>query len=378
MIEKEKDLRALLAILPAHVMSVCQTLHRHGYEAFIVGGALRNYFLGKAIGEIDLATNARPDQVMTIFKRVKATGVRYGTVTVFFEGKTGAYHDGVEVTTYRSESVYSDSRHPDSIQFETTIEADLKRRDFTMNALAFDPVSLREVDLFGGRRDIQLRVLRCVGKPELRFQEDSLRLFRACRFQAEYPLKLDAPMVAAGRRVSQSVLFPSAERIYVELKKLMSGSFPEKGWRALKKMGVLRRLDSMLDSQAEELFDGLSSYQDVSLRWAFILQHTDAGQFLRRNRFSKKEGAWIARLIRFNLDIEHARLSVKDLAVSGKDLMALGLSGRQIGKVQRMLLDALRRGGVLNDKASLLSHFKLAYNRVDEIDMIDEEGLTGG
>ena len=199
---------------------LCRRLQDAGHQAYVAGGWVRDRLLERASGDLDLATSARPDQVMAIFDRVHPTGLKHGTVTVVVEDAP------VEVTTYRAESLYSDGRRPDQVEFLDSIEDDLKRRDFTMNAIAWDPLSGRYVDPFDGMADLQTKTLRCVGKPKDRFTEDGLRLLRAMRFAATHFLMpapgLEAAMTACAARLDQiaierverefSLLFERAER----------------------------------------------------------------------------------------------------------------------------------------------------------------------
>ena len=160
-------------------------LEQHGYSAYLVGGAVRDMLMGKTPSDWDVTTNAAPEQVMQIFHKVIPTGIAHGTVTVHF------MKNEIEVTTFRTESGYSDGRHPDHIEYAATIQDDLSRRDFTMNAIAVNLADGTVVDPFGGQNDIRHGIIRTVGKPSERFMEDGLRPIRAIRFAAQLKFSIE-------------------------------------------------------------------------------------------------------------------------------------------------------------------------------------------
>ena len=161
--------------IPVPAEEIINKLNEHGYEAYVVGGCVRDMLLGREPGDWDITTSALPGQVKEVFRRTVDTGIQHGTVTVMM-GK-----EGYEVTTYRIDGEYSDGRHPNSVEFTPDLVEDLKRRDFTINAMAYnDQVGL--VDKFGGLDDIEKKLVRCVGNPDKRFNEDALRILRALRF----------------------------------------------------------------------------------------------------------------------------------------------------------------------------------------------------
>ena len=164
--------------IPASAAEIIDKLNKHGYEAYIVGGCVRDMLLGREPGDWDITTSALPYQVKKVFRRTVDTGIQHGTVTVLM-GKAG-----YEVTTYRIDGEYLDGRHPDSVSFTPDLREDLKRRDFTINAMAYNS---REgiVDAFGGREDLKAGIIRCVGNAQDRFLEDALRILRAIRFSAQ-------------------------------------------------------------------------------------------------------------------------------------------------------------------------------------------------
>lgn len=189
-----------------------------GYEAYLVGGCVRDALRGEEPKDYDIASSATPDEVKTLFAglRVIGTGLRHGTVTLLYGGFP------FEITTFRIESDYSDSRHPDAVSFTRSLADDLSRRDFTINAMAYDRRT-GLVDPYGGREDLASGILRCVGDPERRFSEDALRILRALRFSAQIGLRLEEKTEKAAVTLSSSLLRVSAERAAVELKKLFCG-----------------------------------------------------------------------------------------------------------------------------------------------------------
>ena len=168
--------------LPDDVKQIIETLEQHGYEGYAVGGCVRDSILGRIPNDWDITTSATPQQVKKLFPRTVDTGIQHGTVTVLM-GK-----EGYEVTTYRVDGEYEDARHPKEVTFTANLEEDLRRRDFTINAMAYND-SEGLVDVFGGRADIEQKVIRCVGNAEERFGEDALRIMRAVRFSAQLGLR---------------------------------------------------------------------------------------------------------------------------------------------------------------------------------------------
>src|SRR5262245_3096140 len=166
------------APIPREVLHVVERLSLRGFRAFLVGGCVRDLLLGKTPKDWDVATSAKPEQVQTSFSRVIPTGIQHGTVTVMSQGHP------VEVTTFRIEGAYVDGRRPESVEFRTVVTEDLSRRDFTINAIAFDPTKSELVDPFLGQEDLTQGIIRCVGDPLARFSEDGLRPLRAIRFSA--------------------------------------------------------------------------------------------------------------------------------------------------------------------------------------------------
>lgn len=206
--------------VPRGAEYIMETLKAAGFEAFAVGGCVRDSILGREPQDWDITTSARPEQVKALFPRTIDTGLQHGTVTVMQN------REGFEVTTYRIDGEYEDSRHPKEVVFTPNLEEDLKRRDFTINAMAYN----RErglVDLFGGMEDIKAGVIRCVGEPEERFGEDALRMLRAVRFSAQLGYTIDETTGEGIRKLAGTLAHISAERIQAELVKMMLSPHPD-------------------------------------------------------------------------------------------------------------------------------------------------------
>lgn len=204
--------------IPTHAATVLEHLENHGFEAYVVGGCVRDSLMGRTPKDWDVCTNALPEEVLRVFRKfhVIKTGLKHGTVTVMVN------HQPVEVTTFRIDGAYTDNRHPDSVNFVSRVEEDLARRDFTINAMAYNP-RRGLVDAFGGREDLAARTIRCVGEPDERFHEDGLRILRALRFAARYDFNIETETAHSIRRNRHLLSNVSAERIFSELKGILVG-----------------------------------------------------------------------------------------------------------------------------------------------------------
>lgn len=222
-------------ILPQKLVKFGKIFTENGFESFLVGGAVRDVFLGINADDWDVATNAPPEQVMSLFKFVVPTGIAHGTVTVHFE-KTE-----IEVTTFRTDGKYSDGRHPDKVEYASTIEQDLSRRDFTINAIAVDLVSGSVIDPFGGKKDIKKKIIRCVGNPHERFLEDGLRPIRALRFASKLNFKIEEETFAQILKddVKEKIKSISIERFRDEFEKILKTEKPSIGLKLMEQTGVL-------------------------------------------------------------------------------------------------------------------------------------------
>ena len=240
-----------LAVVPPAVLDLCNRLRSKGKRAWIVGGCVRDVLLGRVASDWDVATDARPDDLLRVFPRAIPTGIEHGTVTVVRDG----HH--YEVTTLRGEGTYTDGRRPDWVDFVDDIAADLARRDFTVNAMAVDPLDGKLIDPHGGRTDLARKVLRAVGDPRERFAEDGLRVLRAARFVATLEMTLDleteraiAPTLGTYRKVA-------AERVRDEWLKTMKARKPSLAFDLMERTGIL-------GVSCPELVEGVGMQQN---RW---------------------------------------------------------------------------------------------------------------
>lgn len=257
--------------LPSAVLTVLQTLHSHGYLAYLVGGAPRDLLLGRQPQDWDLTTDARPEQVRAVFARTIPLGENFGTVQVIVGDEQ------FEVTTFRREGDYSDGRHPDWVAFTPSIRDDLGRRDFTINALALDPIGVELVDPYGGVRDLKRRIVRAVGEPGQRFAEDPLRMLRFYRLQSTLGFRGETQTeqgIEAG-----AITQVSGERIRDELTKTLVAPAPELGLAGLLRCGLLTMImPEFMPVQAADptLFRHIVATvkaikPEAELRWAALL-----------------------------------------------------------------------------------------------------------
>ncbi len=207
--------------MPQNANRIITTLEDAGFEAYIVGGCVRDSILGRTPGDWDITTSATPEQVKGLFRRTIDTGIQHGTVTVMFGT------EGYEVTTYRLDGKYSDHRRPDKVEFTASLEEDLKRRDFTINAMAYSH-NKGLIDLFGGQEDLDNKLIKAVGDAQTRFDEDALRILRAIRFAGQLDCTIERDTKAAMVAKAYTLEKISAERIRVELDKLLVSAHPEK------------------------------------------------------------------------------------------------------------------------------------------------------
>ncbi len=207
--------------IPEKVKMIITQLNANGYEAYAVGGCVRDALLGREPKDWDITTSAKPDQIKEIFHRTIDTGIQHGTVTVMLD------KEGFEVTTYRIDGKYEDSRHPESVEFTPDLLEDLKRRDFTINAMAYNEEE-GIIDAFEGVRDLERGVIRCVGNPMERFAEDALRMLRAIRFSGQLGFTIEENTRNAIEEKADTIGKISAERIREEIDKLLVSPYPEK------------------------------------------------------------------------------------------------------------------------------------------------------
>ncbi len=206
--------------IPEKAKFIIETIAKAGFEAYVVGGCVRDSILGRKPEDWDITTSAKPYQVKALFPRTIDTGIQHGTVTVMLD------KEGFEVTTYRIDGKYEDSRHPKEVTFTPNLTEDLKRRDFTINAMAYNEQT-GLIDIFGGMQDIEKKVIRCVGDAKERFTEDALRIMRAIRFSAQLGYTIEEKTAEAIRELAPNLQNISAERIQVELVKLLVSPHPD-------------------------------------------------------------------------------------------------------------------------------------------------------
>lgn len=407
--ERESD--ALLKIsLPKEVKHIIDILTQNGYEAYAVGGCVRDSILGRVPGDWDITTSALPQQVKALFRRTIDTGIQHGTVTIML-GK-----NGYEVTTYRIDGKYEDSRHPESVEFTPNLEEDLKRRDFTINAMAYNDEN-GIVDIFGGIDDIRNRIIRCVGNAHDRFTEDALRILRAVRFSAQLGFEIEKATKDAARELAPTLVKISRERIHTELNKLLLSDNPDY-FSVVYELGVMKVIISELEGVNSGDIDRLRvlikrTKPCLPERYAALLSVIGKDKTRAVLKGLKLDNATISmavklveylgitpaltepqmrhyinevgkedaiRVIDFNLsfadDSMHEEYtdmrklcahvlergdctSLKELDVTGKDLVDAGFeAGKQLGELLNSLLTEVLDNPSLNDRNYLLGRAK--------------------
>ena len=380
--------------LPQAVLYILDTYARHGHEAFVVGGPVRDALLGGVPKDYDLTTDATPEQTMAIFSqhRVVETGIAHGTVTLVLDATP------YEITTYRIDGAYVDHRHPEGVTFTRSLQEDLARRDFTVNAMAYHPAR-GVVDPFGGRADLAAGVLRAVGEPRRRFTEDALRILRGVRFASVLGFMPEADTARAMRSLSHLLVSVSVERGLVELRKLLCGraadavlasygdvlaaAIPELTYTDLPPLPPSLDADgrlvaliarSHLDrSSARALLErlhtdrALRTLADAVLSVLDCPRATDADLLALARRIGY-EHARIASIVGDFVDgtvtdaaarlsaLEAAAIpvSVGDLAVGGREVVAMGVRGERVGQLLQTLLTLVMEGRCPNEREVLL------------------------
>lgn len=264
--------------IPSHVEIIIGTLENAGFEAYAVGGCVRDTILGRVPEDWDITTSARPEQIKALFRRTVDTGIKHGTVTVML-GKCG-----YEVTTYRIDGEYEDGRHPKDVTFTASLREDLKRRDFTINAMAYSPAA-GIIDEFQGMEDLSAGIIRCVGSPRERFTEDGLRILRAVRFSAQLGFSIEEETRKAIGEMAGRLELISRERIQSELDKLLCSPHPEY-FRQVYELGIteviMPEFDKAMETPQKNKYHNLSVGEhtlrtlenvraDHVLRWTMLL-----------------------------------------------------------------------------------------------------------
>jgi len=397
--------------IPEEAAWILQVLHTHGYEAYVVGGCVRDVLLGRTPGDWDITTSALPQEVKALFPHTVDTGIQHGTVMVLRNGC------GYEVTTYRIDGAYEDGRHPKNVTFTRSLEEDLKRRDFTINALAWGEDGL--IDLFHGVDDLARGVIRCVGNPDLRFGEDALRIMRAVRFSAQLGFQIEEETGQMIRRHAPRLGDISMERIRTEWEKtLLSGHptyvdlyrdygiapfivnpgyekcFSGESDELLTELHIRRRLPGSELSGDDNLYRGL-----MIAAFLWNLSDEEADQALRYLKYDNRTRRMVVRILRYReepvttdrvkikqsmnrmgQEIWKALLILKDargneencraaeavtrdilesgepwtigqLAVNGSDLMKAGIpAGKKLGEILEKILQKVMQSPTLNEK----------------------------
>ncbi len=292
------------AAVPRAVREVCAALQADGHGAWVVGGCVRDHLLGRAVSDWDLCTSATPRRVMKLFRRTVPTGIEHGTVTVFHDGEQ------CEVTTLRGDGAYTDGRRPDTVAFIADLGEDLARRDFTVNAIAYDPIAETLSDPHGGLGDLRLGLLRAVGDPRTRFREDGLRVLRGARFTAALGFDLEAATEAAIPEALDVFGKVSAERVREEWIKALKAHAPSRAFRVMARTGSLAVTLPALDrvaSDAEAWERAMAALDTCPLpftsRLGALLHGVDVkvlDGWFRAGKFSNDERATVLRLVRFH------------------------------------------------------------------------------
>jgi tRNA nucleotidyltransferase (CCA-adding enzyme) len=397
--------------IPSPVISVVQRLQEAGYATYLVGGCVRDMLLGRSPKDYDVATAATPEQVQACFNKVIPTGIQHGTVTVIQED----HH--VEVTTFRVDGVYTDGRRPEGVVFMTDIKEDLARRDFTINAIAFDPLGSVLIDPFGGQEDLRAGIIRAVGNPLERFAEDGLRCLRAVRFAAVLGFSIDPPTWEAIQRCLEIFKKVAQERVREELIKLLMADYAPVGLIDLANSGLLEVIiPELWKSSVKYISEDLGrAPKSLLVRVSLVIHHlniSDAETVLRRLTFPIKEIVPILRIVKLdvpsfdenddhsvrcwlsslgenlamdaisyksaytglNLDrfrdrvgkILAARpaLHIKDLALDGNDVVSIlkVKPGKIVGEATRHLMDVVLKFPEMNSKPSLKDELVAWYS----------------
>ena len=231
-----------------HALHVVRELRRHGFQSYLAGGCVRDMLLGSEPTDYDVTTDATPNEVMRIFPETYAVGAQFGVVLVPVpkdgrEFEPAALPHPIEVATFRSDGIYSDGRHPDQVQYSKSPEEDVRRRDFTINGLLMDPLDNdRVLDFVGGRADLSAGIIRAIGDPERRFQEDKLRMLRAVRFATRFGYAIDPPTFAAIQKLAPMIHQVSRERVRDELTKMLTEGHARQAFELLDQSGLLKEV----------------------------------------------------------------------------------------------------------------------------------------
>ena len=376
--------------IPTKIEYVIDTLLQNGFEAYIVGGCVRDMLLRKEPHDFDVTTSATPEEVIPLFEKTVPTGIKHGTVTVLLDG------EAVEVTTFRTEGKYQDHRHPENVRFVKSLMEDLARRDFTVNAMAYNE-KMGLCDYFGGKEDLENRILRAVGNPLKRFSEDALRILRLYRFSATLGFKIYTETEDAALLLSHTLEKISGERIATELKKATSGE-NIKAFEPLIKSGALSFL-GIINTPDFEVIKHCRKSERLSFFLLFYLSNSDIQKAVEILKLSNKEKAYFSKIKllcdskipeskedikwllsktgkeyfndylvylsaisrdtdkikRYYEEIERNNepYLISHLALGGEDLISLGLSGEKIGEALEYLISEVIKNPQKNNEKDL-------------------------
>ena len=382
---------------PPEVVEIAKILDKHGKKAYAVGGCVRDSLMGREPNDWDMTTDASPEEMLSIFGEAGLhtipTGLKHGTVTVMIDKKP------YECTTFRIDGDYIDSRRPDKVTFTKNLADDLCRRDFTVNAMAADPLSVGDavVDLYGGRNDIENKIIRCVGNSELRFTEDALRIIRAVRFASVLGFEIDRETAAAAEKLGSRLEFISAERKSVELEKILLSSGADRGIRLLCELGLAKHvhekiklpkhkiasLPHSLPCRLASLFLGESDLSLSSMKLSNSLAQgtktlADNELYNKCATFFGEDGAANARYLLakygalaecaaiLRSDVAFAKIiaderekcpcvSISQLDLNGHDLISLGIEQKKLSAIFDRLLIETIKAPEINKKEPLLA-----------------------
>ena len=357
--------------MPYEAEWIIEKIRSHGFEAFAVGGCVRDTLLGRKPGDWDITTSAKPEEVKQIFGKTVDTGLQHGTVTIIKNRK------GYEVTTYRIDGEYHDGRHPDSVEFTSNLKEDLKRRDFTINAMAYSHET-GIVDEFGGMEDLKNGVIRCVGLAHDRFTEDALRILSAIRFAAQLGFSIEKETYRAIGEIAPNLKKVSKERIQTEFTKLLLSDYPEKAVMA-DETGIspyvaegfgeafaaerewMTRSGACGAYDVEEL---KSLPAETSVRWAGFLRHLPSGRVKQVLKELNGEKTEEIRRLKKEITDDGDCVSLKGLAVGGADLLEAGMpQGKEFGAILAWMLSLVLEDPALNRKEILMEKLRERRDR---------------
>lgn len=315
--------------LPQQVSYIIGELEKHGFEAYAVGGCVRDSILGRIPDDWDITTSAKPEQVKEIFRKTIDTGIEHGTVTVMIE------KEGYEVTTYRIDGEYEDSRHPKEVVFTSNLVEDLKRRDFTINAMAYSEKS-GLVDVFDGIGDINRKMIRCVGKAKERFSEDALRILRAVRFAAQLKFQIEEETKEAIEDLAVNLQNISAERIQTELVKLLVSAEPER-IREAYELGITKVILPEFDTMMTCTQENIHHMYTVGEHTVQALKQVENSKILRLAILFHDMGKTETKTVDEQGVAHFYGHAVKSAQMSEQILRRLKFDNDTIGKVKKLI-----------------------------------------